>query len=90
MGPLHVLSTALLGVWEVLMNQLHEVELRPFLAEALNPDTPPFRLKMLALHKEWLVRSLVAKNPSTPARSIEILVKDSHPLVRDAAYYGRR
>ena len=72
------------------MNQLCEEELRPFLAEALNPETPPYRLKMLAVHQEWLVRSLVAKNPSTPARSLEILVQDDHPLVREAAYYGRR
>ena len=59
-------------------------------AEAINPETPPYRLRMLADHNEWLVRSLVAKNPSTPARSIEVLVKDVHPLVREAAYYGRR
>lgn len=72
------------------MNQLVERELRPFLAEAINPETPPHRLKILADHREWLVRSLVAKNPNTPSRSIEILVKDEHPLVREAAYYGRR
>ena len=72
------------------MIQLQEQELQPFLAEAINPETPPYRLRMLASHHEWLVRSLVAKNPSTPARSIELLVKDENPIVREAAYYGRR
>lgn len=73
------------------MNELRrERELRPFLAEALNPDTPPYRLRDLASHQAWLVRSLVAKNPSTPARSIETLAHDEHPTVREAAYWGRR
>ena len=72
------------------MSTLVPEELRQYLAEAINPETPSHRLKNLAVHPEWLVRSLVAKNPSTPALSIEILVEDIHPLVRDSAYYGRR
>jgi hypothetical protein len=72
------------------MSQLQQEELRPFLAEAINPETPPHRLKMLAAHQAWLVRSLVAKNPSTPSRSIEMLVHDENQLVREAAYWGRR
>ncbi len=33
------------------MNQLlQQKELRPFLAEALNPETPSYRLKLLASH----------------------------------------
>ncbi|GEM_PF-3367592 len=73
------------------MNQLQQKDdLRDVLAEAINPETPPYRLKTLAAHQAWLVRSLVAKNPSTPARSIEHLISDENPLVRDAAYFGRR
>lgn len=72
------------------MNTLVPEELKETLAEAINPETPSHRLKFLAGHPAWLVRSLVAKNPSTPAVSIEVLVQDSHPTVRDSAYWGRR
>ena len=72
------------------MNTLFPEGLRVYLTDAINPETPPYRLRELANHGEWLVRSLVAKNPSTPALSIELLVRDSHPLVRQAAYDGRR
>lgn len=73
------------------MHQLLERnDLREILAEAINPETPSYRLKSLAKHQAWLVRSLVAKNPNTPSVSIEVLVKDENQLVRDAAYWGRR
>ena len=72
------------------MSTLVPEDLREYLAEAINPETPSYRLRNLAGHPEWLVRSLVAKNPSTPAIAIELLVEDAHPTVREAAYYGRR
>ncbi len=72
------------------MNPLVPKNLSHFLAEAINPETPSFRLRLLAEHPDVLVRSLVAKNPGTPSLSIEHLMQDADPLVRDAAYYGRR
>jgi hypothetical protein len=73
-----------------MKNILIPEELKDCLAEAINPETPSYRLKLLASHEAWLVRSLVAKNPSTPSVSIEHLVQDSNQIVRDSAYYGRR
>ena len=72
------------------MSELRPENLTNYLAEAINPETPSYRLKFLAGHPESLVRSLVAKNPNTPSVSIEHLVQDADPMVRDSAYYGRR
>lgn len=49
---------------------------------AANIGTSGKRLAVLALSGDELTRISVAKNPSTPARSIELLMKDASWRVR--------
>ena len=49
---------------------------------ALNPNTPPEILTLLAQDKDWGVRCGVAENPNTPPKTLTILARDKVAYVR--------
>jgi HEAT repeat protein len=59
------------------------MDLSSKIKQAINPNTSPKALEILATDEKWYVRLNVAINPNTPPKALEILATDENWYVRN-------